>query len=74
VNQRIDVQKGNNPDIRIAVVRKIIAIIRDQESGTFRWQSLRLGRDVSLSARAEDTAELEIFMMREFFELDRTPR
>ncbi len=74
VNQRIDVQKGNNPDIRIAVVRKIIAIIRDQESGTFRWQSLRLGRDVNLSAKPEDTAELEAFMMREFFELDRTPR
>ncbi len=74
VNQRIDVQKGNNPDIRIAVVRKIISIIRDQESGTFRWQSLRLGRDVSLSASPEDTAELETFMMREFFELDRTPR
>lgn len=74
VNQRIDVQKGNNPDIRIAVVRKIIAIIRDQESGTFRWQSLRLGRDVNLSAKPEDTVELEAFMMREFFELDRAPR
>jgi len=74
VNQRIDVQKGDNPDIRIAIVRKIISIIRDQESGSFRWQSLRLGRDVSLSARPEDTAEIEAFMMREFFELDRTPR
>ncbi|MEP7329583.1 MAG: hypothetical protein ABI777_10255 [Betaproteobacteria bacterium] len=74
VNQRIDVQRGNNPDIRIAVVRKIIAIIRTQESGNFRWQSLRLGRDLNLSARVEDTAELEAFMMREFFENDQSPR
>ena len=74
LNQRIDVQRGNDPDIRIAVVRKIISIIRDQESGTFRWQSLRLGRDLNLSARSEDTAELEAFMMREFFELDQAPR
>ena len=74
VNQRIEVQRGDNPDIRIAVVRKIISIIRDQESNVFRWQSLRLGRDVNLSARKEDNAELEAFMLREFFDTDRSPR
>ena len=74
VNQRIVVERGNNPDIRIAVVRKIINIIRDQEKGDFRWQSLRLGRDLSLSARVEDSAELETFMLREFFETDSRPR
>ncbi len=74
INQRIEVQRGSNPDIRIAVVRRIIAIIRDQEKGDFHWQSLRLGRDIYLSARPEDTAELEIFMMREFFESDARPR
>ena len=74
VNQRIEVQRGDNPDIRIAVVRKIISIIRDQESNAFRWQSLRLGRDVNLSARKEDNAELEAFMLREFFDNDRSPR
>ncbi len=74
VNQRIVVERGNNPDIRIAVVRRIITIIRDQEKGDFRWQSLRLGRDLNLSARAEDTAELEAFMLREFFESDSRPR
>lgn len=74
VNQRIEVQRGNNPDIRIAVVRKIINIIRDQEKGDFHWQSLRLGRDIYLSARLEDAAELEAFMLREFFESDTRPR
>jgi hypothetical protein len=74
VNQRIVVERGNNPDIRIAVVRKIINIIRDQEKGNFQWQSLRLGRDVFLSARLEDAAELEAFMLREFFESDARPR
>jgi len=74
VNQRIEVQRGNNPDIRIAVVRKIINIIRDQEKGDFHWQSLRLGRDIYLSARLEDAAELEAFMLREFFESDARPR
>jgi len=74
VNQRIDVERGNNPDIRIAIVRKIITIIRAQESGTFKWQSLRLGRDVNLSAKPEDTTELEAFIMREFFDSDLAPR
>jgi hypothetical protein len=74
VNQRIEVQRGTNPDIRIAVVRKIISIIRDQEKGDFHWNSLRLGRDLFLSARLEDTAELESFMMLEFFEGNARPR
>ncbi len=74
VNQRIEVQRGSNPDIRIAVVRKIIDIIRDQEKGDFHWNSLRLGRDLYLSARPEDTAELEAFMMLEFFEGNARPR
>jgi len=65
--QRIEVSRGDNPDIRIAVVRRMIAIIRDHESGDFTWISSRLGRDVTLSARASDAAGLEDFMMQEFF-------
>ena len=34
--QLIEVRKGANPDIRLAVVRKIIEIIRSQEAGRFR--------------------------------------
>lgn len=65
--QLIEVRRGNNSDIRIAVVRKMIAIIREYEREEFLWQSRRLGRSITLSARARDNAGLEEFMMREFF-------
>lgn len=65
--QLIEVRRGNNSDIRIAVVRRMIAIIRDYEREDFVWQSHRLGRSITLSARARDNAGLEEFMMREFF-------
>jgi hypothetical protein len=66
-SQRIDVRRGPNGDIRIAVVRKMIAIIREYEQEDFTWRSNRLARDVTLSARAADNEGLEQFMMREFF-------
>ena len=65
--QVIDVRKGSNPTIELAIVRKIIAIIRDYEPGDFHWESKRLGREMTLSARQSDNAELENFMMQEFF-------
>jgi hypothetical protein len=65
--QTIEVRRGSNPSIELAVVRKMIAIIREHESGDFVWQSQRLGRDVPLSARSADNAGLEDFMMQEFF-------
>ena len=66
-SQRIDVRRGPNGDIRIAVVRKMIAIIREYEQEDFTWRSNRLARDVTLSARAADNEGLEQFMLREFF-------
>jgi hypothetical protein len=65
--QLVEVRKGDNPDIRIAVVRKMIAIIREREPGDFVWISHRLGRNVNLSARQSDNAGLEDFLMQEFF-------
>ena len=65
--QLIVVEKGANSDIQIAVVRKMIAIIREHESGDFLWLSTRLGREITLSARAPDNAGLEDFLMQEFF-------
>jgi hypothetical protein len=65
--QLIEVRKGDEPDIRIAVIRRMIAIIREQEKEDFVWESKRLGRDVVLSARPRDTRGLEDFLMREFF-------
>jgi outer membrane biosynthesis protein TonB len=72
--QVIEVRRGNNPDINTAIIRKIIAIIREHEQGDFHWDSKRLGRDLTLSARAADNAALEAFMMEEFFTSGRQPR
>jgi len=65
--QLIDVSKGDNASIELAVVRKMIAIIRSEATGDFQWDSLRLHRSVILSARAADNAGLEAFLMEEFF-------
>ncbi len=66
--QAYEVRLGNDGDIRIAIVRRMIAIIREHDQGDFRWHSWRLHRIVVLSARAEDNAALEDFMLQEFFE------
>jgi hypothetical protein len=71
--QLIEVRRGTNPDIRLAVVRRIIEIIRAQEPGDFVWVSRRMGRQVILSARPGDTAALEDFIMRDFFGDGRSP-
>ncbi len=68
VPQLIEVRKGDNSDIDIAVIRKIIAIIRDYEHGDFTWNSKRSGKNMTLSARARDNSGLEEFMMHEFYE------
>lgn len=65
--QLIEVQRGGNSDIRIAVIRKMIAIIRENESGDFVWMSKRLGQNITLSARPGDNEGLEDFLMRDMF-------
>lgn len=65
--QVIEVRQGTHPNIRIAIVRRMIAIIREHEQGDFIWESHKLNRSVTLSARVRDTAGLEDFLMREFF-------
>lgn len=65
--QFVEVDAGPNGDVELAVVRKMIAIIRSHESGDFSWESRRLGRVVTLSARREDNAGLEDFLRQEFF-------
>ncbi|MFN7220788.1 MAG: hypothetical protein ACK5UX_09130 [Burkholderiales bacterium] len=63
----IEVDAGVGGDVELAIVRRMIALIRTHYSGNFNWESHRLGRVVQLSARPEDTAGLEAFLMREFF-------
>jgi hypothetical protein len=66
--QMIEVRKGNNPDMRIAVVRRMIVIIREHEHEDFTWESGRHGRVVTLSARPADTAALEAFLLHDLFD------
>ncbi len=66
--QLIEVRLGDNSDMRIAVVRKMIAIIREHSKGDFVWRSPRHENGLVLSARRSDNAELENFLMHDFFD------
>jgi hypothetical protein len=61
----IDVEVPVGSDGKHEVITKMIEIIRREYSGDFNWDSWRLQRVVVLSARVEDTAALESFMMTE---------
>lgn len=63
----IEVEAGPDGDVRRAIIRSMIALIRKHYQGNFNWESHRIGRMVVLSARLEDNQGLEDFMMREFF-------
>jgi hypothetical protein len=65
--QLIEVRRGTNGDIRLAIVRKMIAIIRDEVKDEFGWLSAGADQRIMLSARLEDNAALEQFLMQEFF-------
>ncbi len=62
-----DVEAKSGQDVRLVMIRRMIALIRVHYQGDFDWESQRLGRTISKSARVEDSAELEDFLMQEFF-------
>lgn len=62
-----DVQARPHETIELAIIRRMILIIRKDYSGDFEWESQRQGRTITKSARIEDTAELEQFLLREMF-------
>ena len=62
----VEVDAGQGGDVELAIVRKMIELIREHYQGNFNWDSYRLGRVVTLSARKDDSEGLEQFMMREF--------
>lgn len=65
--QYFEVEASTGQDVRLAMIRKMIELIREHYQGDFNWESHRLGRTVVKSARVEDSAELEDFLMTEFF-------
>jgi hypothetical protein len=62
-----EVEAKNGQDIRLVMIRRMITLIRVHYQGDFDWESQRLGRTIKKSARPEDSAELEEFLMQEFF-------
>jgi hypothetical protein len=69
-NQRqefFEVEAKPNQDIRLLIIKRMIRVIREKKSGDFPWESQRLGREIIKSARLEDNAELEEFLMMEIF-------
>ena len=71
--QLVEVRIGNNRDMRIAVVRKMIAIIREHSQGDFVWNSSHRENGMTLSARLADNAELETFLLNDLFDEVRQP-
>ncbi len=65
--QMFDVEAAAGQDVRLVMIRRMILLIREHYDGYFNWESHRLGRTVVLSARLEDNAGLEDFLMMEFF-------
>jgi hypothetical protein len=63
----VQVEIGNNSSIELAIVRKMIEMIRRHYQGNFNWESQRLDRTVVLSARPGDNDGLEAFLLKEFF-------
>jgi hypothetical protein len=65
--QQLTVEVGAEPDVETAVVKKMIELIRKEKTGDFEWDSHRLQRVVTMSARPADTAELQAFLFKEMF-------
>jgi hypothetical protein len=63
----IEVDAGVGGNVELAIVRRMIELIRGYYKEDFRWESHRLDRVVTLSARPEDNAGLEEFLTKEFF-------
>ena len=63
----IEVDAGPGGDVELAIVRRMIQLIRSHYAGDFTWRSQRLGKSLVLSARVEHSEELEKFLIREFF-------
>jgi hypothetical protein len=64
--RQIEVRQGDKASIDIAVVDSMIDVIRQYEQGDFKFDSQRLGKVVTLSARSQDTPGLEEFLLLEF--------
>lgn len=65
--QYFEVEASRGQDVRRVMIRRMISLIREHYQGDFNWESHRMARTIVLSARPEDSAGLEDFLMLEFF-------
>jgi type IV secretory pathway VirB10-like protein len=65
--QQVTVEQGTEVDVETAIVKKMIELIRKEKTGDFEWDSHRLQRVVTMSARPADTAALQEFLFKEMF-------
>jgi hypothetical protein len=72
--QQVTVEQGTERDIETAIVNKMIELIRKEKTGDFDWDSHRLQRVIKMSARPQDTAELQAFLFKEMFPEYKPPR
>jgi hypothetical protein len=71
---QVTVELGGERDIETAIVKKMIELIRKEKTGDFEWDSHRLNRVVTLSARPQDTEALQAFLYKEMFENYKPPK
>jgi hypothetical protein len=64
---QVNVERGGEPDIETAIIKKMIELIRREKTGDFEWDSHRLGKVVTMSARPQDQEVLETFLFKEMF-------
>ena len=67
------VDAGIGGNVKLAIVKKVIEVIRKYKTGDFEFESHRLGRPVPMSARPADNDRLEAFLMQELFAEDAPP-
>ena len=65
--QFFEVEATGNQNIQLLIVKRMISLIREHYQGDFNWESHRLDRVIVQSARLEDNAGLEEFLMKELF-------
>jgi hypothetical protein len=71
--QQLTVEQGTEIDVETAIVKKMVELIRKEKTGDFEWDSHRLQRVVTMSARPQDSAALEAFLFKEMFPEYRRP-
>ena len=62
-----NVRTDPSVDIEVAMVRKVIEVIRTDYPGEFSWDSYRLGRVLTLNAGQQYQDELVAFFLKELF-------